>query len=136
MKALIICVAAIAVADLCLSAQNLDYVPDSSWRAPQSAVARQNPLSDRRELAAGGRKLFARNCAECHGSDGSGNEKKHSADLQLPIVQEQSDGALFWKISNGNTARGMPSWSKLPELQRWQLVLYVRTLKPADTAAH
>jgi mono/diheme cytochrome c family protein len=136
MKALIICVAAIVVAGLCLSAQNLAYVPDSSWRPPQSAVARQNPLSDRRELAAGGRKLFARNCAECHGSDGSGDEKKHSADLQLPMVQEQSDGALFWKISNGNTARGMPSWSKLPELQRWQLVLYIRTLKPADPAAH
>jgi len=136
MKALIICLAAIAVAGLCLSAQNLAYVPDSSWRAPQSAVARHNPLSDRRELAAGGRKLFARNCADCHGSDGSGNEKKHSADLQLPMVQEQSDGALFWKISNGNTVRGMPSWSNLPELQRWQLVLYVRTLKPADPAAH
>jgi hypothetical protein len=25
----------------------------------------------------------------------------------------------------------MPSFSRLPELQRWQLVLYLRTLKPA-----
>ncbi len=57
-------------------------------------------------------------------------EKKHSADLQLPVVQEQSDGTLFWKITNGNTGRGMPSFSKLPELQRWQIVLYIRTLKP------
>jgi hypothetical protein len=31
---------------------------------------------------------------------------------------EQSDGALFWKITNGNPDRGMPSFSKLPELQR------------------
>jgi hypothetical protein len=36
---------------------------------------------------------------------------------------------LFWKITNGNTDRGMPSFSKLPELQRWQLVLYLRTLR-------
>jgi len=56
--------------------------------------------------------------------------KKHAADLQLTKVQEQSDGALFWKITNGNPDRGMPSFSRLPELQRWQLVLYLRRLKP------
>jgi len=39
---------------------------------------------------------------------------------------------LFWKMTNGNPDRGMPSFSKLPELQRWQIVLYLRTLKPAD----
>jgi len=65
-------------------------------------------------------------------SRGIGLEKKHAADLQLPAVQQQSDGALFWKITNGNTDRGMPSFSRLPELQRWQLVLYLRTLKPAN----
>jgi len=70
-----------------------------------------------------------RNCVECHGKDGAGMEKKHSADLQLPIVQQESDGVLFWKITHGNTGRGMPSFSKLPELQRWQIVLYIRTLR-------
>jgi mono/diheme cytochrome c family protein len=112
-------------------AQNFAYQPDQNWRAPAAAAARQNPLFDKPDAAAGGRKLFLRNCAECHGRDGTGIEKKHSADLQLPLVQEQSDGALFWKITNGNTGRGMPSWSKLPELQRWQIVLYVRTLTTA-----
>lgn len=67
---------------------------------------------------------------ECHGKDGRGMEKKHSANLQMALVQQQSDGTLFWKITNGNAARGMPSFSKLPELQRWQIVLYLRTLKP------
>jgi hypothetical protein len=47
----------------------------------------------------------------------------------LPVVQSQSDGALFWKITNGNPDRGMPSFSRLPELQRWQLVLYIRSLR-------
>jgi hypothetical protein len=60
-------------------------------------------------------------------------EKKHSADLQLAIVQQQSDGTLFWKITNGNARHGMPSFSKLPELERWQLVLYIRTLNPAHS---
>jgi mono/diheme cytochrome c family protein len=112
------------------AAQNTSYQQDPSWRAPAEAAEKTNPLSARPQLAAGGKKLFARNCAECHGHSGEGLKK--AADLQLPIVQDQTDGALFWKITNGNPDRGMPSWSKLPELQRWQLVLYLRTLKKAD----
>jgi ribosomal protein S6E (S10) len=41
-------------------------------------------------------------------------------------VQQQSDGALFWKISGGNSRQGMPAFSFLPEPQRWQLVLHIR----------
>lgn len=60
---------------------------------------------------------------------------KHSADFQLPVVQQQSDGTLFWKITNGNPSHGMPSFSKLPTLERWQLVLFIRTLKPISSPA-
>jgi len=109
--------------------QNPQYRQDPHWHAPDEATARANPLATRPATAAGGRKLFLRNCAECHQPDGSGMEKKHSADFHLQMVQQQSDGTLFWKITNGNASRGMPSFSKLPELQRWQLVLYIRSLK-------
>jgi mono/diheme cytochrome c family protein len=111
--------------------QNASYKPDPNWRVPDAAAARVNPLAQRSQAVAGGKKLFLRNCAECHGQDGSGIVKKRAADLQLAAVQEQSDGALFWKITNGNPDRGMPSFSKLPELERWQLILYLRTLKSA-----
>jgi mono/diheme cytochrome c family protein len=111
-------------------AQNTAYQSDPNWRAPQEAGAKLNPLASKPEAAAGGKKLFLRNCTECHGQDGSGLIKKHAADFQLPLVQNQSDGTLFWKITNGNPDRGMPSFSKLPEPQRWQLVLFIRTLKP------
>ena len=114
-------------ATLVLLAQNVNYQPDANWRVPEDATAKKNPLAEKPELAAGGRKLFKRNCVECHGDSGQGLKK--AADLQLPVVQDQSDGALFWKITNGNPDRGMPSFSGIPELQRWQLVLHLRTLK-------
>jgi mono/diheme cytochrome c family protein len=114
-----------------LLAQNTNYQPDAGWRAPEEAAAKKNPLAEKPGLAAGGRKLFKRNCVECHGDSGQGLKK--AADLQLPIVQDQSDGALYWKITNGNPDRGMPSFSGIPELQRWQIVMYLRTLKPSDT---
>jgi len=109
-------------------AQNYAYKPDPHWRAPDSAVSKPNPLASRPEAMAGGKKLFLRNCVECHGQEGTGILKKHAADLQLPAVQAQTDGILFWKITNGNPDRGMPSFSKLPELQRWQIILFLRTL--------
>jgi len=112
--------------------QNTSYQQDPKWWASAEVAAKPNPLAQKPEATAGGKKLFQRNCVECHGAGGIGLEKKHAADLQLPVVQQQSDGTLFWKITNGNTDRGMPSFSRLPELQRWQLVLYLRTLKPAN----
>lgn len=111
-------------------AQNIHYQQDDKWRAPQEAAEKRNPLAEKPDLAAGGKKLFVRHCVECHGSDGAGLKK--AADLQLPVVQTQSDGTLFWKITNGNADRGMPSFSNIPELQRWQLVLFIRTLSSND----
>ena len=116
-----------------LPAQNIIYQPDATWRVPVEAAARKNPLAEKPELAAGGKKLFARHCAQCHGPTGAG--LKRAADLQLPLVQSQSDGTLFWKLTNGNPDRGMPPWSRLSELQRWQLVLHLRSLK-ADAPVH
>jgi hypothetical protein len=47
------------------------------------------------------------------------------------VVEAETDGALFWKVSSGNSHSGMPAFSFLPELQRWQLVLHVRSLASA-----
>jgi mono/diheme cytochrome c family protein len=112
-------------------AQNLNYRQDPNWRVPAEAATKKNPLSEQPELAAGGKKLFTRICVECHGRSGEG-VKRNAADLQLSVVQAQSDGALFWKITNGNLDRGMPSFSRLTEVQRWQIVLHLRTLKATD----
>jgi mono/diheme cytochrome c family protein len=114
-----------------IAAQNPNYQPDPNWRVPAEAAQRKNPLAERPELAAGGAKLFRFNCAQCHGTSGEGLKK--AADLQLALVQQQPDGVLFWKITNGNPDRGMPSFSRFPEMQRWQLVLHLRTLRFKDS---
>lgn len=97
---------------------------DTTWVAPAEAAARTNPLTGRPDAAPGGEKVFQQRCATCHGADGRGTEK--GPDLTAPDVQAQTDGALFWKIGSGNTRRGMPAFSFLPEPQRWQLVLTLR----------
>ncbi len=106
--------------------------PDA-WAPPSEAARRTNPLAARPELSAGGRKLFQQRCAQCHGDDATGTSL--APDLTRRVVQSQSDGALFWRISGGNTHTGMPSFSYLPELQRWQLVLHLRTLPATPTTA-
>ena len=100
---------------------------DDTWAAPPAAVSKSNPLAGRQDVQVGGRKVFRERCASCHGDDGRGTAK--APDLTQSAVQTQSDGALFWKISTGNTRSGMPTFSFLPEPQRWQLVLTVRSLR-------
>jgi mono/diheme cytochrome c family protein len=97
-------------------------------KAPSKAVARRNPLQDDPDAVAGGAKLFALRCAECHGEMAEGDKKAPS--LMADEVQQSTPGTLFWLLSNGVVRRGMPVWSKLPEPQRWQLVSYIKSLNP------
>ena len=49
-------------------------------------------------------------------------------------TQSASDGEVFWFITTGAADKGMPSWSTLPERQRWQLVAYLKSLKNSQSA--
>jgi mono/diheme cytochrome c family protein len=125
-------VVAIWIASALLAAgQNI--APD--WKAPSQAADRKNPLKASPDLVAGGRKIFLRECAQCHGEKGEGGRRKHAPDLTGAATQELTDGELFWMITNGNPRHDMPPWSRLPELQRWQLVLFLRTLATDESSA-
>ena len=126
MKVPILIAAAILVGMIASSsAQHDEARPrDPDWTAPPSATDRTNPLANRPDAAGGGRKLFHQRCSTCHGDDAQGTP--WGPDLTARAVQAQSDGELFWKITSGNTRTGMPTFSFLPELQRWQLVLHIR----------
>jgi mono/diheme cytochrome c family protein len=122
-------IAAMALLSVLALAQHA-YERDPDWQAPEHAAQRQNPLTAEDDIIGGGEKLFLRHCAECHGEDARG--RRSAADLTSPVVQGQSDGAIFWRVTNGNSRRRMPSFSRLPEAQRWQLVLYLRSLRKSD----
>lgn len=121
-------VSAVAIAILTAAAAGRAQIRerDRDWVAPASPASKINPLAGRTGVQAGGEKLFRQRCKTCHGADGRGSDR--APDVTAADVQTQSDGALFWKISGGNTRGGMPAFSFLPDLQRWQLVMQLRVL--------
>ena len=108
---------------------------------PNAATRKENPLIAHvsgADLVAG-RNLYQKNCAACHGYDGSGRTAAGSglypraADLRGPETLKRTDGDLFYLIRNGIRNTGMPGW-QLPEQQTWQLVLFIRNLLPVVAA--
>ena len=102
------------------------------WVAPASEKAKKNPLPTDKKAIEQGEKVAKINCVSCHGPLGKGNGpaavalNPKPADWTSKKVQDEADGELFWKITNG---RGpMPSWRHLPENDRWAVVRFIRTL--------
>jgi len=104
------------------------------WQAPKEADQISNPLSEDLKAIEKGRKIYYQICALCHGRSGKGdgpNAKtlsKQPADHTSDLIQNQSDGALYWKISKGKDP--MPSYNEVfSKTQRWQIIAFIRTLK-------
>lgn len=100
--------------------------------APRSAHARSNPFEGKPEAVQAGKLLFERYCANCHGAEAQGGKKAPA--LQSAELEDAPPGDLFWLLTNGSVRAGMPSWVRLPEAQRWQLVSYLKTLREAPRA--
>ncbi len=107
----------------------------SNWfgKVPQVDRDRVNPYAGQPQAAAAGKLLFEDNCAKCHGDDAEGRHGRPS--LRSQRIAHATDGELAWILRNGQTFHGMPSWSALPEQQRWQIITFLRTL-PTDTQNH
>lgn len=101
---------------------------DGSWlkRVPDGDRSRTNPYAGQKDAIAAGGLVFVDHCAKCHGADAEGRGKKPG--LRSSRVQEATDGEIFWLLKNGNLGKGMPTWVKLPEDTRWQLIAYVKSL--------
>jgi mono/diheme cytochrome c family protein len=102
---------------------------DGLWisRVPEKARAKPNPFDSKAEAQAAGGKLFAQNCSSCHGDDGTGRNRHPS--LRTDRIRAATPGELEWLLTNGSMKNGMPSWSRLPEQQRWQIVSFLKSLQ-------
>lgn len=96
-------------------------------QAPPEARALSNPYDGDLDATRAGARLYARECASCHGRDAGGMGKAPS--LVAADVAGSPPGALFWVLRNGSLNRGMPSFAHLPEERRWQIISYLRTLR-------
>lgn len=80
-----------------------------------------------------GAKLFAQNCAACHGSDGRGGV---GVPLALPdFLGSVSDHFLIATIRHGRPGRVMPSFSQLSDSEVKAIVAHLRSWMPKGMTA-
>ena len=113
-----------------VSGLQVSYSPLPPTIDSMSAIANPTPPSD--SSLANGRKYYAINCMVCHGptGDGQGTAAKYGMvpiSLLTPITVGRTDGYMYGMIRNG---RGlMPSYNRIEEMDRWDVVNYVRGLQ-------
>ncbi len=117
---------------LCLAvgqgtAQARDRRLEPLSQAPGKAAQRGNPYASQPGAAGAGQKLYERECSGCHGTAGQGGRRGPA--VASPTVAQSPPGAIFWVLRNGSLRAGMPSFSHLPEAQRWQIVTYLKSLQ-------
>lgn len=97
-----------------------------------SMASLRNPTPASDSSLANGRKYFQINCAVCHGERalGDGPATKFGMpgiNLTTDMTKARADGYIFGMIRNG---RGlMPPYNRIEEMDRWDVVNYVRALQ-------
>jgi glucose/arabinose dehydrogenase len=98
--------------------------------APAESVAVKNPYPGVAPTAKG---AYKHSCARCHGDNGEGSG--NIPPLAKGPAQTVPEGSVFWYVTKGDVANGMPSWAGLPARTRWQIISYLRTLGHAGPSA-
>ena len=95
----------------------------------------RNPVAPDARSLENGRKYFSINCAVCHGDTGDGNGTLKAANplytfapsLLLDITKQRADGYIWGMIRNGRAT--MPPYNRIEDMDRWDVVNYVRGLQ-------
>ena len=107
------------------------------WTVPAGGADEKNPLPVNEATLAAGKKLFAAKCQRCHGTEGKGDgpdaDAKYAATQDLTSAARaarNSDGTVFYKISNGRSNPKMPVFKEeMTKEQIWAVVAFVQTLR-------
>jgi len=105
------------------------------WPVPAAAKAQKNPVATSPESIKAGKDLWNQYCKSCHGAKGLGDGTKAAqlktepGDFSLATFQAQTDGEMFYRLTEGRD--DMPATKKkVPDAEdRWNLVNFIRTLK-------
>jgi len=101
----------------------------SRWqRVPAKDHARTNPLDGQREAKMAGALVYRDHCQQCHQANAQGDGRKRPS-LRSEGIRAATDGDIEWFLRQGDLRHGMPSWSSLPQAQRWQIVAYLRSIQ-------
>jgi mono/diheme cytochrome c family protein len=113
--------------------------PGDEWKAPARAARKKNPVAGDEKSLARGQAVYTKECLSCHGETGKGDGTAAAdlnpkpRDLRTPKIWEQSDGSLFWKLTEGR--KPMPSFEKsLSEDDRWNVINYIHKFAPSGAA--
>jgi putative copper resistance protein D len=90
---------------------------------------------------ASGLSVYRTHCAVCHGVSGHGDGpggaglRRAPADLTAPHTGQHTAGDLFWWVTRGIPASGMPPFGDvLAEEERWDVINFVRALAAGERA--
>lgn len=105
----------------------ISIAQSEEWIAPESAKENINPVAVTTESVDSGFNLYTLNCKVCHGDMGENNPQKMEPEPpDLTTVLSQTDGELFYKITEGRGA--MASYKNiLSEEARWTIIAYMRS---------
>lgn len=96
------------------------------WNVPETEASVANPTPDDKNSRSSGLSVYNANCKSCHGEKGLGNGIIPAANLSTIEFQQQTDGAMFYKLKQGRGT--MPSFKALPENDLWHVIHFIRTL--------
>lgn len=108
----------------------VSYTPGIAQIESLAVVPNPVPVSD--SSLANGRKYYQLNCAVCHGHSAAGDGAAvrfgmAGINLTVDMTKNRSDGYIWGMMRNG---RGlMPTYNRIEERDRWDVVNYLRALQ-------
>ncbi len=115
------------------------FVAGLAWTLSQLAVPaypdtyRTTPVLYQAVSVAKGIQLFIENCTQCHGTGGRGDGPlaaklpRRPANLTEPHTALHTVGDMYWWLTNGIPASGMPALAdRLTEEGRWDVINFQR----------